>query len=161
MRAVVATLTNGSTARPEQLRGLSPEVVRRIEQDQAAPLAAAYREFLLLIGGGAGHFLQGSDVYHPSVLGLRTHARELLAENHSTLRLADTDRVFLMHQGYQFDFLRGTGPDPEVWSYCEGCHDEQAIPTHPRFTDWLRDHAASEIPVWARYEERVREGRRR
>ncbi|HEX6450957.1 MAG TPA: hypothetical protein VF060_16015 [Trebonia sp.] len=34
--------------------------------------------------------------------------------------LAHTDRVILMHQGYQFDFLRGTDPDPEVWSYCEG-----------------------------------------
>ncbi|QIZ00421.1 hypothetical protein HEP87_49730 [Streptomyces sp. S1D4-11] len=57
-------------------------------------MADAYRDFLSLIGGGAGRFMQGEDVYHPDVLGLGTAARELLEENESPFHFEPTDRVF-------------------------------------------------------------------
>ncbi|MFF2198361.1 SMI1/KNR4 family protein [Streptomyces sp. NPDC058157] len=157
VRAVVEAITDGTTARPEQLRGLSAEAVLAVERDQQAPVADAYRAFLRLIGGGAGRFMQGEDVYHPRVLGLGTAARELLEENGSPFRFEATDRVFAMHQGYQFAFMRGTGPDPEVWSYSEGGHSELPLPAYASFTDWLRATAEAEIPCWKHHAETVRE----
>jgi hypothetical protein len=159
VRSVVAAITDGSTASPGQLCGLSEDVIRLIESDQPARLAGAYRLFLQLIGGGAGFFLRGSDVYYPKMLDLKEAACDLLSENESPFVLEDSDRVFLMHQGYCFDFLRGSGPDPEVWSYSEGS-SAGTVPerTFGRFTDWLRGNAEREIPVWARHSAEIRQG---
>jgi hypothetical protein len=64
-----------------------------------------------------------------------------------------------MHQGYSFDFLRGSGPDPEVWSYSEGgSANNVAERTFGRFTDWLRAQAEREIPVWAGHSAKIRQG---
>ncbi|WP_225448415.1 SMI1/KNR4 family protein [Streptacidiphilus sp. P02-A3a] len=152
----------------DQVRGLSDDEIHRIECDQSAPLGAAYRCFLKLIGGGAGHFMQGSDVFYPEIIGLGEAARDLLAENAVPFDLAESDRVILMHQGYQFDFLRGTGPDPEVWSYYEsvGPGDTPTL-SFPRFTDWLQVHVTQQTEAWARLvpqheaEKRKKSGRRR
>ncbi|MFE7095189.1 SMI1/KNR4 family protein [Streptomyces erythrochromogenes] len=157
VRAVVDAISDGTTARLDQLHGLPAETVLAIEHDQQVPMADAYREFLSLIGGGAGRFMQGTDVYHPRILGLRTAARELLEENESSFHLEATDRVFSMHQGYQFDFMRGAGPDPEVWSYSEGEHADAPVRSSASFTDWLRATAEREIPVWKHHAETVRE----
>ena len=43
------------------------------------------------------------------MLGLKEAACDLLSENQSPFVFKDSDRVFLMHQGYCFDFLRGSG----------------------------------------------------
>jgi hypothetical protein len=51
-----------------------------------------------------------------------------------------------MHQGYQFDFLRGDHDDPEVWSYSEGEVPERR---YARFTDWLRANAEEQTNAWA------------
>ncbi|MGW1735678.1 hypothetical protein [Streptomyces sp. NPDC001999] len=157
VRVVVDAITDGTTARPEQLQGLPGDTVLEVERDQQAPMADAYREFLSLIGGGAGRFMQGTDVYHPRILGLGTAARELLEENESPFHFEATDRVFSMHQGYQFEFMRGTGPDPEVWSYSEGDHTDVPVPSCSSFTDWLRATAEREMPVWKHHAETVRE----
>ncbi|PWI12760.1 hypothetical protein DI272_00230 [Streptomyces sp. Act143] len=157
VRAVVDAITDGTTARPDQLQGLPAEAILVVERDQQAPMTDAYREFLSLIGGGAGRFMQGEDVYHPRVLGLGTAARELLEENESPFHFEPTDRVFFMHQGYQFEFMRGTGPDPEVWSYSEGEHADVPVYSYASFTDWLRATAEAEIPAWKRHVETVRE----
>ncbi|MFJ2596880.1 hypothetical protein [Streptomyces erythrochromogenes] len=154
---MVEAISDGTTARPDQLRGLPAEAVLAVERDQPAPMAAAYRAFLSLIGGGAGRFMQGTDVYHPRILGLGTAARELLEERKSPFRFEATDRVFSMHQGYQFEFMRGTGPDPEVWWYSEGDHADVPVPRHSSFTDRLRATAEREIPVWKHHAETVRE----
>lgn len=148
--AVVAAVLDGGRDRPEELRGLSGETLREVERDQAAPVAEAYREFLTVLGGGAGRLMVGSDVYHPHVLGLGTDARLLLAENGSPFVLEGTDRVFFMHQGYEFAFMRGAGPDPEVWTHVEGGDGERPVRTHPSFTAWLRSAADREVRAWAR-----------
>lgn len=86
--------------------------------------------------------MQGSDVFHPAVLGLRQAAEDLLAENDVPAALGPTDRVILVHQGYCFDFLHGAGPDPEVWTYDETYrHPVTPFRSAPTFTDWLRTHA--------------------
>lgn len=149
VRALWAHLAAANGAPHARPRLLPAEEIERIERDQPAPLAEAYRWFLLLFTLGAGRLLVGTDVYPPAVLGLRDAAADLLAENEVPFALAATDRVFLMHQGCQFAFLRGPGPDPEVWSYSEG---EWPYRTHTCFTDWL----AAEIDEQVRWLTRSR-----
>src|SRR2546421_649013 len=148
VESLVAALADGVTATADQLRGLTGAQIREVERDQRAPLGTAYRRFLELAGAGAGKFMRGSDVYYPLVLGLGEAARELLAGNGVEFVLAGSDRVFMMHQGYQFAFLRGDGADPEVWWYSEG-HGEPA-PTALTFTAWLRDLVDHETAAWRR-----------
>jgi hypothetical protein len=144
VRACLAVIVDGTTAAPGDVRGLSDDVIRQIDDDQPAPLPEAYRCFLAAAGKGAGRFLQGSEVFHPEVIGLRRAARELTGDDEDFL--TEDDRVILMHQGCQFDFLRGEGPDPEVWSYCEGNSPERH---YERFTDWLKANAEEQTKAWA------------
>jgi hypothetical protein len=144
VRTCLDAVCDGTTATHDDVRGLGDDVIRVIDGDQPGPLSGAYRCFLQTAGGGAGRFLQGSDVFHPQVIGLRAAAQELL---HGTgFELRADDRVILMHQGTQFDFLRGPGEDPEVWSYCEGSVLRRS---HGRFTEWLRDNADEQTRAWA------------
>src|SRR6059058_3832878 len=79
--ALLAAVADGVTVTAEDLHGSTQDEIDEVERDQAAPLAESYRRFLELIGRGAGQFLQGSDVFYLSVLGLGQAARELLEEN--------------------------------------------------------------------------------
>jgi hypothetical protein len=143
--ACLAMVSDGTTASEDDVHGLDGDEVQQVDDDQPGPLPYAYRCFLRHAGRGAGRFLQGSDVFHPHVLGIRDAADELLAG--SGLALAEDDRVILLHQGVQFDFLRGDGDDPEVWSYCED--DTAPTRSHARFTDWLRANAQEQTHAWA------------
>ena len=84
-----------------------------------------------------GGFLRGSDVFYPHMLGLGQEARRLLEENSVPFAWSPDDRVIMMHQGYQFDMLRGTGEDSEVWSYSEGTDVDVPVRTFDCFADWL------------------------
>jgi hypothetical protein len=144
VRVCLGLIADGTTACVDDIRGLGPGAIQQIDDDQPGPLPDAYRHFLAYAGNGAGRFLQGSEVFHPEVIGLRRAAQELLAEDDF---LTDADRVILMHQGHQFDFLRGDGPDPAVWTYSDGndtpeCH-------YTCFTDWLRANAEEQTKAWA------------
>ncbi|GLY88087.1 hypothetical protein [Actinoallomurus iriomotensis] len=145
VRACLAMVSDGTTASHDDIQGLSGDLIRQVNDDQPAPLPFAYRCFLEHAGAGAGRFLQGCDVFHPDVLGLRRAADELLAGR--GLTLTDADRVILMHQGVQFDFLHGDGEDPEVWSYCED--DTAPALRHARFTDWLFANVREQTHAWA------------
>jgi hypothetical protein len=146
VRAVVALLTDRRDAAAPRAIGLGVREIMEIERDQPGPVGAAYRCFLSVTGGGFGRFLVSSDVFYPLMLGLREAAEDLLAEHAVSFRLADTDRVFLMHQNGRFDFLRGPAPDPEVWSYDEADGDFAGPnPTGVTFTEWLRGAAEREM----------------
>ena len=150
IRELVAAIADGVTATGEQLRGLTQPEIEKVDRDQSAPLAHSYRQFLELVGRSAGRFLRGSDVFYPRVLGLGQAARALLEENQVEFALTDEDRVILMHQGYQFDFLRGAGPDPEVWSFCEGGVADVPTISFASFTDWLAAQVEQQTQAWAR-----------
>lgn len=134
VRLCLDEICDGVTACTHDLEALPGDAIAAIEGDQPAGLSDAYRAFLEAAGGGAGRFLQGNDVYYPDVLGIRATAQGLL-EPHG-LTLQQDDRVFLMHHDTQFDFTRGDGADPAVWSYNDG--DEAPALAYARFTDWLR-----------------------
>ncbi|WP_229068854.1 hypothetical protein [Actinoplanes sp. DH11] len=150
IRELVAAIADGVTATAEQLQGLTQPEIEEVERDQPAPLARSYQQFLELVGSGAGRFLRGSDVFYPSVLGLGQAARALLEENQVEFALTNEDRVILMHQGYQFDFLRGAGPDPEVWSFSEGAMVVAPAVSFPRFSEWLAAHVEQQTQAWER-----------
>ncbi len=135
VRACLGVIADGTTATAEDIQGLGEDVIQEIEGDQPGAAAQGVPALSGDAGGGAGRFLQGSDVFHPEVIGLRAAAQELIAEDDFLLA---TDRVILMHQGCQFDFIRGGGADPEVWSYSDGNTPERH---YARFTDWLRANA--------------------
>jgi SMI1 / KNR4 family (SUKH-1) len=102
-------------------RGCSPEEITSVESDQGIPLPPDYRRFLELMGRDGGGLVGGSDLCFPEMLGLRQHAIELLAENESIFQLPEDAVVFMMHQGYQFMYLRGA--DPRVHWWTEGSDD--------------------------------------
>jgi hypothetical protein len=134
VRLCLGEICDGVTAAQHDLQPLPYDALDAIEGDQPGRLSDAYRAFLEAAGGGAGRFLQGSDVFYPDVLGIRATAQELL--NSHGLALKQSDRVFFMHHDAQFDFTRGDEADPAVWSYNDG--DDAPALTHERFTDWLR-----------------------
>lgn len=67
---------------PDQFKGCTDQEVWQLEQRLGVKLPQAYREFLLLMGKGAGQFLQSSDCFYQHLPELQTAAIELLKENH-------------------------------------------------------------------------------
>ncbi len=98
--------------------------VAQLEQQLGGPLPAAYREFLLWMGHGAGRFFVGTDYFYTDIKNIehyREGAQELLAENSVRTSIPEDAFIFYMHQGYQFMFFRLTENDnPPVYYYGEG-----------------------------------------
>ena len=121
--------------------------VQELERAVGLKLPAAYKEFLLWAGHGAGWLMEGSRFYYDDLLAIQETAREMLQENESPDKLPDDAFVFWSHQGYQFSFFRTSqGDDPPVHHYCEGENNEKLIIAKQRsFTRFLEveieDHA--------------------
>ena len=73
-------------------RGCSPEEITSVESDQGIPLPPNYRRFLELMGRDGGGLVGGKR----SVLSGDARPEDAV--------------VFMMHQGYQFMYLRGSRP---------------------------------------------------
>ena len=102
------------------LRGCSDTEIEEVTADVGRPLPLAYREFLAKMGRGAGKFYVGTDIFYPRVLGLTEAAHELVAEDEADLVLPEEAIAIIMHQGYQFMFVRADeGDDPPVYYYME------------------------------------------
>ena len=124
--------------RPDQLRPCTEEEVRRLGQQVGLSLPEAYKEFLLWMGHGAGGFLRGSDCFYKQLIPLQRWAVELMEEDGFTAPLPADAFVFLMHQGYQFDFFRtGEGDDPPVYYYFEGAKEGSITIVYPHFSELL------------------------
>lgn len=111
-------------ASPEQVRPCSEDEVAQLEQRIGQRLPAAYREFLLWMGKGAGRFFVGTDYFYADVSQFDRHiegAKKLLEENNITDPLPEDAFVFYMHQGYQIMYFRlSAGDDPPIYYYGEG-----------------------------------------
>lgn len=120
------------------------EEVRTLEGQLRRSLPGAYREFLLWMGYDSYTFLVGSTWGYSRLLDLQEAAHQLLEENAFPQPLPHEAFVFLMHQGYSFNFFcLDEGNDPPIYSYNEG-HEQSSFPRiFPRFTDFL----ASEIEI--------------
>ncbi len=126
--------------RCDPIVGLSEAEVDEVAADQGVSLPAAYRAFLSVAGRECGDLWEGSDAFYPAVLGLRNAAVEILAGDEQGVELVPTDVVFAMHEGYEFLFMSGGGPDPAVLRYTEGSGATVALA--PRFTQFVSDLVA-------------------
>jgi len=106
--------------RGERLRGLSLGQIESIEKRFKTALPAVYKEFLYLMGRGAGSFMEGSSVFTDELFDLKKWAEELVIEN-NIKPLPESAFVFWMHQGYQAAYFKlSDGDDPPIYFYSEG-----------------------------------------
>jgi hypothetical protein len=118
---VVEVLLDRKVAQPENIHGCTQEELGMVTKDVMTSLPRIYQMFLLGMGRGAGRFYEGSHIFYPSMLGLKAVANEMLEEEEKELTLPADAIVFVMHQGYQFLFIRSSeGDDPPVYYYMEG-----------------------------------------
>lgn len=121
--------------------------VAALEQQLGVRLPAAYREFLLWMGHGAGAFLQGTDVFY-DVLPLTEAAQELLHEDGISAPLPSDAIVFYMAQGYQFMFMRATeGENPPIYFYNEGMSEAPFPQLYASFTAFLEKEIEGHVAV--------------
>ncbi|MBM7772930.1 hypothetical protein JOD54_003134 [Actinokineospora baliensis] len=121
--------------------GLSDEKIDEIRADQGVGrLPSYYMEFLRRMGGGAGGFLQGTDVFYPEVIGVPADTRELLAENGAGHLLSSDAVVFAIHGGYLAYWFDVGSENPPVILYREG--SSEILRTWESFSVFLLDELA-------------------
>ncbi|QDU43509.1 SMI1/KNR4 family protein [Symmachiella dynata] len=117
---VAEILVRDGVATENTIRGCSATEIEEVQADVGRPLPLAYREFLAKMGRGAGDFYVGTDIFYPTLLGITEAAHELVAEDEAGIVLPKDAIAFMMHQGYQFMFVRtDEGDDPPVYYYME------------------------------------------
>ncbi|GCL43073.1 MAG: SMI1/KNR4 family protein [Dolichospermum sp.] len=110
----------------------------QLERQQGINLPSTYKDFLKIMGHGAGKFLRGSDCFYQHLSQIQEWAKQLLVENDFPQTLPEDAFVFFMHQGYQFSFFRlSEGDNPPTYSYCEGQEEAYFIKSHDQFSDFL------------------------
>ncbi|MEA5550511.1 SMI1/KNR4 family protein [Anabaena cylindrica UHCC 0172] len=120
----------------------------QLEQQQGIILPSTYKDFLKMMGNGAGKFLRGSDCFYQHLPQIQEWAKQLLVENDFPQALPEDAFVFFMHQGYQFSFFRlSEGDNPPTYSYCEGQKEPYFVKIHDQFSDFL----AVEIELYLEY----------
>src|SRR2546427_7970561 len=82
--AIISCLIDKKICTKEEMEGCSLENVEMLEKNASLSLPLQYREFLLGIGRGAGILFQGTDIFFPSIIGLKTDAVNLLKDRKST-----------------------------------------------------------------------------
>lgn len=133
-------LVRRGAATEDTIEGCSAEEIEHVEAKVGCPLPLVYREFLSMMGRGAGKFYVGTDLFYPSMLGNLKAARDLVAEDQSGIVLPEGAIAFMMHQGYQFMFIRaGEGEDPPVHYYME--QSGEFVKKAEQFSQFLIDVA--------------------
>jgi len=121
----------------EKLKSLNLGQLKNVEEKLKAPLPKVYVEFLNLMGGGAGSFMEGSSAFYDELLSLQEWVEELIDENNLT-PLPEDAVAFWMHQGYQAAFFRTSeGDDPPVYFFSEGYKMNQFLLDEPSLTKFF------------------------
>lgn len=107
---------------PKSLRGYTTEEIRGLESQYGVKLPPSFVAYLKLMGHDTDWLFLGTDASLRHLKQLRKWADALLVENGTPFSLHPLDFVFLMHQGYQFMWIRADGStdDPPVLYYLEG-----------------------------------------
>ena len=94
--------------------------ITQLEMFYKVSLPGVYKQFLKLMGNGAGVYMQGSSVFFDEIYSLKQWAEELISDNNFR-SLPQHAFVFWMHQGYQLAYFNiGEGEDPPVYYFSEG-----------------------------------------
>lgn len=117
---IAKVLIDRGVASERDIVGCSTSEIAEIEKNVGLRLPAAYREFLAEMGRSMGDFYRGTDITYRWLPGMTQAAHELVDEDESDIRLPEDAIAFMMHQGYQFMFIRASeGEDPPVYYYME------------------------------------------
>jgi chloramphenicol O-acetyltransferase len=136
------------------LVGCSTGDIQAIENKIGVPLPIAYQEFLLWMGR-VSQLFKGNNYRYFELLDLQNIASDLLEENHEKEVLTPNAFVFLVHQGYQFDFFRlSEEEDPPVYWYCEG-KTNGFVQTHEHFSDYILDFVEGYSRIRQEISERI------
>lgn len=131
-------LSELGTVRPEEILPCTRQEVTLLANELGIMLPAAYVEFLLWAGHGAGRLMLGSDCFYGHLSYLKAGALRILREDGFPGKLPDDAFVFCMHQGYQFSFLRvSEGEDPPVYYYLEDSEQADFKRVFDHFSDSL------------------------
>jgi hypothetical protein len=107
----------------EELKPLNPDQIKDIEEKLNVRLPEIYKQFLRLMGKGAGSYMKGSSAFYNEILFLKKWAIELVSENKIDSLPGDAF-VFWMHQGYQIAYFRlSEGNDPPVYFFSESTNN--------------------------------------
>lgn len=125
-----------------KVSGCSDTEIESAERALRVRLPLSFRQYLSAMGHKPGALFVGSDLARMHELSdYRRTALEIMAES-AQVPLPDDAVVFLMHQGYSFDFvIADGGEDAPVWRYTEG----QPAPT--RYADSFAEHLESEFQM--------------
>lgn len=94
--------------------------ILEFEKRLSISFPAAYKEFLLWMGNGAGDFITHFVFHLRSLLNIQEFAEELVQE-HSEILPNDALVIFWGSQGYYFIFVQvDEGDDPPIHIYSEG-----------------------------------------
>ena len=118
LKQILFVLSQRGIASAANVEGCSECEIVEISKNCLLPLR--YREFLEVMGKGAGTFFLGTDIFYPSIVGLTEDAASLVSEDPTGITLPEDAVVFSMHQGYEMMFFRtNDGEDPPVYYYME------------------------------------------
>lgn len=99
--------------------GCTDKEIQSLESYFNITLPGEYKEFLRIMGKGAGDFMKGSSVFFNDIFDLQKESESLLNENNFK-KLPKDAFVFFMHQGYQFAFfLINNDDNPKIFYYSE------------------------------------------
>jgi hypothetical protein len=102
----------------KEFKPCTEQEVQELEQQLERRLPAAYREFLLTMGHGAGEVFQSDDCFYEDLPKIQRLATILLKPSDATL---PDDAFVFLYAGYQFLFFRTSeGDDPPAYYYMEG-----------------------------------------
>jgi hypothetical protein len=130
-------LLEAGLAGPESLKGCTEEEIKSLDRQFSFHLPRCYRDFLSVMGRGAGDFLVGTDYSFPKMLEFRKDAEGLLRTSQADFELPSTAFVFMFHQGYTFLFFdcHDDPDDPPVFMFTEGEREPRKV--SESFSAWL------------------------
>jgi hypothetical protein len=146
-KAFLEIISNGAIKR-ENLIGCSDREIDIIEKHFSFTLPYEYRKFLSVAGKGAGKLFQGSDIFFPSLLELQEEAKYLLLELSLDNLFDGSEKIFYMHQGYEFNYFKDLSADPVVMQFTEGC--DGPIVAYERFSDFIISSIKEHLSGWPR-----------
>ncbi len=136
--------------RGNNLKPVNSNKIQQIEGVYNIVLPETYKQFLLLMGNGAGAFMRGSSVFFDELFYLKQGVQELIEENNLET-IPEDAFVFWMHQGYQAAYFRlSEGNDPPVYYFSEGKKTDRFELKEKSLTDFFISQALFELssPSW-------------
>lgn len=144
---ILRQLADAGVVPTKDMSGYSEDDLLRLETLVGLRLPTAYREFLRLVGHGAGWFYGGTHALLPpmQLARLREWADELVKEM-GLAPLPQNAMVFWMHQGYKFRYFECSEcDDPPVFHF----HEDKPTPAArwSRFSEMLADDVRDCIQI--------------